>query len=46
MTLAPAASQVGTTVRGFAYVDAVNQYDGYASGDEVTQLPYAYSVVP
>ena len=44
LTLTPDPSQVGKTVRGFVYVDTVNVYDGYGTGDEAAELPYEYTV--
>jgi hypothetical protein len=45
VTLAPTSAQVGTTVRGFIYIDTFNSATIF-TGDEVVKLPYAYTVVP
>ena len=42
VTLAPAASQVGTTVYGYLYVDTYNPNS--FTGDEIVRQPYAYTV--
>jgi hypothetical protein len=44
VTITPQASQIGTVVRGFIYVDTFNGTVG--TGDEVVRIPYAYKVVP
>jgi hypothetical protein len=44
LTIAPSKSQIGTTVRGFIYIDTFNGTVG--TGDEVYRIPYSYSVVP
>ena len=44
VTIAPSASQVGTTVRGFLYIDTFNGVVG--TGDEVYRIPYSYTVTP
>jgi len=44
LTIAPSASQVGTTVRGFIYIDTFNGV--VQTGDEVVSIPYSYTVVP
>jgi subtilase family protein len=43
VTLTPSASQVGTTVHGFIYIDTFNST--VQTGDEVVRLPYSYTVV-
>jgi hypothetical protein len=35
---------VGTTVRGFIYIDTFNGV--VQTGDEVVSIPYSYTVVP
>jgi Subtilase family/Peptidase inhibitor I9 len=44
LSIAPSASQIGTTVRGFIYIDTFNGV--VQTGDEVVRLPYSYTVVP
>jgi Subtilase family/Peptidase inhibitor I9 len=44
LTIAPSKSQIGTTVRGFIYIDTFNGIVG--TGDEVYRIPYSYSVAP
>jgi hypothetical protein len=44
LTIAPSPSQIGTTVRGFIYIDTFNPSVG--TGDEVYRIPYSYTVVP
>ncbi len=44
LTIQPAATQVGRTVRGNVYVDTSNEADGYGIGDEAVSIPYAYTV--
>lgn len=53
MTITPNAAQVGTTVRGFIYIDSFNPINGTLTmpgpsflGDEVVRIPYSYTVVP
>jgi hypothetical protein len=53
VTLTPNAAQVGTTVRGFIYIDTFNPINGTLTmpgpsflGDEVVRIPYSYTVVP
>ena len=44
LRIKPSASQIGETVRGFVFLDNLNNNVG--SGDEVVRIPYAYTVVP
>ena len=44
VTITPNAAQVGTTVRGFIYIDTFNGVVG--TGDEVYRIPYSYTVAP
>jgi len=44
VTIAPTAAQVGTTVRGFLYIDTFNGV--VVTGDEVYRIPYSYTVTP
>jgi hypothetical protein len=40
----PDAGSVGRTVSGSVYVDSVNSADVWSAGDEITSLPYEYTV--
>jgi hypothetical protein len=44
LTITPSATQIGTTVRGWVYVDTFNST--VQTGDEVVALPYSYTIVP
>ena len=44
VTITPNAAQVGSTVRGYLYIDTFNETVN--SGDEVVRLPYSYTVAP
>jgi hypothetical protein len=43
LTIKPSAGEVGKTVTGFIYIDTFSPVVG--TGDEVVQIPYAYTVV-
>ena len=44
VTITPNPTQVGTTVRGFIYVDTFNPT--VQTGDEVVRIPYSYTIAP
>jgi hypothetical protein len=44
LTIAPDPNEMGETVHGIVYVETVNLYDEYGTGDEVAELAYTYTV--
>ncbi len=44
LAIQPDASSVGKTVTGSVYVDSLNYLDVWTAGDEITSLPYTYTV--
>jgi hypothetical protein len=44
LTIQPTASEIGSVVTGFIYLDTYNSI--VETGDEVVQIPYSYTVTP